>query len=698
MDPELLKPMPAEVRTGTLLARLDTRPSSFDAKSNEVDVVMGMGVAVVRASWWEDPYIEELSMQPGHVRLERMNSGRMPLLDSHRRGSLEDQKGVVLRGSLEGGALLGRVKFSRRDSVAPLVRDVADGIVGNLSLGYRVHAYQEMTLPTDTMRRLRAVDWEPMECSLVTVPADPTSEIRLEAKLDERADEGVLVGRAADVWTTCKIQGQPAQNKPMDPEIIEPARSTTAPAANTTTATHAGASATLAPAAPAAARAAPASSNAAEEARAAEQARALEINRLAGQFKLPAAWTERMITQNLALPQVHADALTQLAARSAEGATSSHVQVVSEGRDRCRTALQAALEFRMGLVPVCAPAGLPFLSMRLTRMAEEQFSSMGISIRELSLDEFANLALKGQTGSHRDVGRGLMTTSDFAQLLSNVQNKAMRKRYDSSPATWKEFSRRTETPDFKPMRRIQLSGGTGLKRVNEHGEFERGALSDQAETYSLNTEGIIYGFTRRAFLNDDLGELTRVTELMGRRAADRRSDLVWGLVTANANLADGVAWFATAHGNLHGAGAGGVLSLTSLGDMLAAMRIQKDADGNILNIRPAHLRVPASLEVLARQLTTQITPALTTSVNPFQGWFESVMAEPRLDANSITAWYAFGSPDQNDVIEYAELSGQSGPQVMIRNGFDVDGIEYRIHDDFGAAPMEYVTAYKSPGA
>jgi hypothetical protein len=690
MDRELLKPLPAEVRTTTLLARLDTRPSTFDAKSNEVDVVMGTGVAVVRASWWEDPYIEELSMEPGHVRLDRMNSGRMPLLDSHRRGSLEDQKGVVLNGTLAAGALHARLKFSRRDSVQPLVRDVADGIVGNLSLGYRVHAYQEMTLPTDSMRRLRAVDWEPMECSLVTVPADPTSEIRLEANLDERADEGALVGRAADAWTTCKIQGQPAPKPPMDPKRIDPAssESTTAPIAGTTA--QGGGTATLTPA--------PAGEGEAERATKAERARVLEIQRLETQFKLGAPWAQRMTEGSLSIAQVQAEALTALAGRSGEGATQSHVQVVSEGRDRLRSGLQAALEFRMGVVPTCQPAGQPFLSMRLTRMAEEQFNILGIPVRDLSHNEFANLALKGKTGTDKELGRGLMSTSDFAQLLSNVQNKAMRKRYDSSPNTWMQFSRRAETPDFKPMRRIQLSGGTGLKRVNEHGEFEHGAISDQAETYSLNTEGIIYGFTRRAFLNDDLAELTRITEMMGRRAADRRSDLVWSLVTANGNLADGVAWFATAHGNLHAAGAGGVLSLTSLADMLAAMRVQKDADGNILNIRPAHLRVPAILEVTARQLTTQITPAQASNVNVFQGWFETVMAEPRLDANSATAWYAFGSPDQNDVIEYAELSGQSGPQVMIRNGFDVDGIEYRIHDDFGAAPMEYVTAYKSPGA
>jgi phage head maturation protease len=694
MDPDLLPELPAEVKAGPMLARADIRPATFNEKTLEVEVDMGSGVPVVRVPWFDEPFLEELSMDPGAIRMERLSSGRMPFLDSHQRFELENQIGVVLSGRVESGKLVCTVRFSRRADVSGVVQDVRDGILGNLSLGYRVHKYQEVTLPTDTMRRLRAIDWEPMECSLVTVPADPTSEVRTAAPAPKRATDGALTERTAGAWTNCRIQGRKAKHNTMTPEEIaalEAARAAQQPAGTPAT--------TPAPAS------SQATANPADEqlrierAVQAERSRFAEALRLQNQHRLSADFASRMVANPAAdLATIQRAALEELAARSAAAPTTSHVPVEmgAEPRTKCREAISNALLVRVGVDRDLTPMGREFSGRRITQCAEDFFSAMGVNTRRLSRDEFANLALKGQTGGYDDPTRGLMGTGDFASLLANAQNKAMRKRYDASPQTWLAIARRSESPDFKPMSRIQLSGGTQLKRVNEHGEFERGSLSDQAETYSLNTEGLIYGFTRKAFLNDDLGELDRITARMGSRAADRRSDLVWGLVTANANLADAVAWFHATHLNL-ATGGGSALQLTSLATMKAAMRKQVDANGNILNVMPRILAVPAALEITALQLTTQLTPNISSSVNPFQGAFERVIVEPRLDGNSATAWYAFASPDQYDVIEYAELSGQSGPQIMVRNGFEVDGIEFRVHDDFGAAPLEYVSAYKAAG-
>lgn len=685
MDPELQNTLTTEVQAGLVLARADIRPATFDAKALTVEVSMGSGVEVLRMPWIDEPFTEELSMEPSAIRMGRMVSGRMPLLDSHRRATLENQIGVVTGGRIEAGELIATVRFSKRQSVAGIAADVADGILGNLSLGYRVHTYQDVTTPTDTMRRLRAVDWEPMECSLVTVPADPTSAVRAAATMDPSA-AGAMVERTAETSNTCKILGRSAKPTQMTPEeiaAIEAARAANQPAGTPQT------------------NATPPADDQArlEQARASERTRASEAMRLQQQHGLAPDFAQRMVANPAAdLAAIQRAALEELAGRSAATSSTSRVQLGAEARDQVRAAIENSLLVRAGVETTLLPAAQDFRHQSISRMAEEMFRAMGINASRLSRNDLANLALKGQTGSVDDPSRGLMGTGDFASLLANVQNKAMRKRYEASPQTWLPLARRSEAPDFKPMSRIQLSGGTQLKRVNEHGEFERGSLSDQAETYGLNTEGLIYGFTRRAFLNDDLGELNRVTERMGARAADRRSDLVWALVTANAALADGVAWFHATHVNLQAAGAGSALQLTSLQVMLTAMRKQADANGNILNVRPAFLVVPAALEVTALQLTTTLTPAQATNANPFQGMFERVIVEPRLDANSATAWYAFASPNSVDVIEYAELSGQSGPQIMVRNGFEVDGIEFRVHDDFGAAPLEYVSGYKSPGA
>lgn len=207
---------------GTIYARAATQPRTFNAEALTVDVVMGSGVEVLRVPWIGEPYLEELSMDPAHIRMGRMSSGRMPLLDSHKRFSLEHQVGVVRAGRLEGENMVASVQFSRRPEVAGIVQDVRDGIVGNLSVGYVVHRYQDVTLPGDKMRRLRAIDWEPMECSLVTVPADAGSSVRsaLEPFHTNESAAGASAERAGVPLTLCQIQGRQAEPANMNPEQI----------------------------------------------------------------------------------------------------------------------------------------------------------------------------------------------------------------------------------------------------------------------------------------------------------------------------------------------------------------------------------------------------------------------------------------------------------------------------------------------
>ncbi|MEO5375977.1 MAG: hypothetical protein H7840_17265, partial [Alphaproteobacteria bacterium] len=47
----------------------------------------------------------------------------------------------------------------------------------------------------------------------------------------------------------------------------------------------------------------------------------------------------------------------------------------------------------------------------------------------------------------------------------------------------------------------------------------------------------------------------------------------------------------------------------------------------------------------------------------------AVIAEPRLDDTSTTAWYLAADPAQIDTIEYAYLEGQIGVHIETRMGF-----------------------------
>ena len=50
-------------------------PNTADAQARTVEVVWSAGARVRRASFFGEPYDEELSLDPAHVRLERLNAG-----------------------------------------------------------------------------------------------------------------------------------------------------------------------------------------------------------------------------------------------------------------------------------------------------------------------------------------------------------------------------------------------------------------------------------------------------------------------------------------------------------------------------------------------------------------------------------------------------------------------------------------------
>lgn len=116
--------------------------------------------------------VEILDHGPKSVRMGFINSGRAPLLMGH------DQRMVI--GKIETASLdtkdkKGRAtaRFGRNAMASDALRDVDDEILVNVSTGYRVH---EMVLEkqTDAEDTYRITDWEPLEASLVGIPADPS--------------------------------------------------------------------------------------------------------------------------------------------------------------------------------------------------------------------------------------------------------------------------------------------------------------------------------------------------------------------------------------------------------------------------------------------------------------------------------------------------------------------------------------------
>lgn len=109
---------------------------------------------------------EILAHTPEAIRMDRVNTGAVPLLFNH---DWNDPIGMVDRASASGKRLMTDAHLFTTERAAE-VQKMIDGGLRNISVGYQIHAVTE-DVKTNTFT---ATDWEPLEISIVTVPADPS--------------------------------------------------------------------------------------------------------------------------------------------------------------------------------------------------------------------------------------------------------------------------------------------------------------------------------------------------------------------------------------------------------------------------------------------------------------------------------------------------------------------------------------------
>jgi hypothetical protein len=262
------------------------------------------------------------------------------------------------------------------------------------------------------------------------------------------------------------------------------------------------------------------------------------------------------------------------------------------------------------------------------------------------------------------VTRALNTTSDFPLALGNAVERELRAELASSLGGVRSLATVTSVRDFRARSYIGVGNDLGLEKTNEHGEFKYGTLAETGENVSVKTFGKIFGLTRQALVNDDLGALQRVGEVAAESARSLEANTCVDLLTANT-------------------GAG-----PSIGTIAAAVRGLRTQPGiggrGIIGREPRAIVVPAALELIAKQIFAAFVPNTAASVNPFGGL--EVVVDPRLDAKSETRWYVCSMGD--DLLA-AYLEGAAGPRVETKNGFEIDGVAFKISLDFGAAFIDH---------
>jgi len=308
------------------------------------------------------------------------------------------------------------------------------------------------------------------------------------------------------------------------------------------------------------------------------------------------------------------------------------------------------------------------------------------------------------------VGRA-MTSSDFPNILANLATKSMQQAWDTSTETWRAWTGTGSVSDFKTYYDNALSEHDDLEEVPNSGEIKEGKFTEKApETYKAATYAKKFKVTRVMIINDDLSALT---EMPAKRAeaADRKiGDVVYAVIIANGNMGDGYAIFdATHHANDAISGFRAAPGVTNIGEAIRAMGTHKDIGGKRrLNIPAKFFIAPKSLEGVSEVFfrsekfadqaiaATPDSASATTRVNPYSGSYFTRVYEPRLDDDSLTAWYAAGP--KGKTVKVVFLNGVQAPLMEVQQpGFTIEGFEYAVSIDVGAYATDYRGLYRNEG-
>ncbi|MDM8344148.1 Mu-like prophage major head subunit gpT family protein [Pseudochrobactrum sp. sp1633] len=620
-----------------MLTRAAAVTGSLNVEDRTVQVVFASEQPVRRYSWDEGHYDEILLC--GRDNLDLSRADNMSLLDSHGAYSLDDRLGTVLPNSIkfELGQVTATVKLSRRAKAEELLQDLKDGHALPISVGYKILTTERTEPQQGSIATVTATRWQPMEISVVPVPADPTAKTRSlkENNMTHPAKRNYIRNDQHETENDEQRNNDESSNRSMNLREV--------------------------------------------------RGFAVELATTTGNTQY-SDQLQAKIKRGMTEADVRSELLSILVEHQNKSPTFPHVKTQGmDGRSDEAEARIEALTCRMsGDKP--SERARQYMSWTLEQHARASLEAAGISTQNLSRD-----AVFGG-GSTRSYGQH--TTSDFPLLLQSAGERILMAQYEAAQSPIKQhLCRSTTMSDFRKAQKIKIGDIDTLAPLNESGEIKATSRSEAAESYGLSTFARIFSLSRNAQINDDLSGLADWSRAAGRSAAETENQIVVGLLLSNPKVGeDSKALFHADHKNL--AAAGSALDVAALSEARKSMRKQKAFGGKLIaGVTPSFLLVGPELETEAEKILATLAAATTSDVNPFGGRLE-LLVEPRIDDKSF---YVFAAPSNAPVIEWAHLSSAPGPQIAYREGFESLGTDFRVHLDFGAGVIDFRGAYKNAG-
>jgi hypothetical protein len=549
--------------------------ATYNAEARTVRAIAGTGAPVRRTGFRPDDshggWLEVLDVNGANLtRLEGA-----PILADHRQ-ALDARLGIVAGARVTGGAIEVDLRLSDSPAGEALGRELAGGTAPQLSIGYQVSRWRQEADAADGTPTYTAVEWLPLEISVVAIAADASAKFRSLPKGQDGMSDNTTTGHEAEATRTAPAGGTGA----------------------------------------------------------AERKRAVA---LAGLSRgMPDGWLERALASSIDIELAREQVLTYREMKDALAPTS-HINPgaheggragrYAAGTDRHDARLElrtAALTHRLSGGKVALPADArAWRGRTLVEIAAECLQERGIDTRTLSATEILERSFVGHL------------TSDFPALLQGSGARTLQAQYEAAEPALKQIATMNSARDFRTQYRLRGGEYPELLPVEEHAEIHYGTSSEEQESFKLATYARIFALTRQALINDDLGAFTGFLQMAGRAAAELEGRLLVEVLVANGNMADGLPVFDEGHNNIDTSAA---LSVTSISTARGLLRRQTGLDNRRLNLRPSHLIVPSTKETVAEQIVAPINAAKTEEVNVFSGRL-TVVTDSRLDDDSPTQFY-----------------------------------------------------------
>lgn len=610
----------------------------------------------VRSSTWQDAtrsaeaviLTEEAVLVPDYERRQLVNeiillSGlkKIPesisLIDTHQSGSVNTIIGSVRSFKIEDKKLVGTISLSSKPEVNGIVTDIKEGHLRGVSAGYRrlESVWIEDGKTEEISGRkftgpVRVVtEWELVEASLASVPADSKASIRSGSKGFSSGDAPAnnLLQTDSDSMQSLirnSVRSALDSDRKFRVQISNELRKFGLPLEHVDTLAQRNTSI--------------------------EGVRSGILDILSEE-QTPVGVGFRAVQTQSQTDKFHKEILAGIASRA-------FVEIASEVERN-----KALEEFEVNSNTVQRP---------LIYYCERYLNYHGVETSRMHQQEIAEAVfnpLSGASGA-RAYSPAWHTPSSFPALMENISRRILVAAYAEIEPTWRTvFREGPPAQDFRETKRVRVGGLSEPPVWPDNTRMEDVTFSVENISMAVEAYASEFNFSWRTFVNDDLNAFSRIPAMHGRSFARAVNRTAFAELTGNPVMQDGLNLFDPSHNNV---GASLAINSTNLGIARASMRKQKGVGGvATLNLQPAILLVPASLESLARDnVNNDFIPDDNKFMVRNQFSNLKVAVEPLLDESSTDRWFLLADSSLIDTVEVVFLAGQQSP--VLRQSVDND--------------------------